>query len=61
MNTTTLAVQDYLRRLPQMGARKAAEHVIQTYGITARELREGIVLEREYHAPENLPETVVPA
>lgn len=37
-----LAIQDYLAKREQMGARKAAAHVIQTHGVTTSELSQAL-------------------
>jgi hypothetical protein len=38
MDTLQLAADEYLVKRTQMGSRKAAAHIIQTYGITASQL-----------------------
>lgn len=54
------AVIDYYQRRGQMGARKAAAHVIQTHGVTAAEIGEAVaegrllkVTPRDADAPSN--------
>lgn len=38
MNNIEAAATEYLAKRTQMGSRKAAAHVIQTYGITSSQL-----------------------